>query len=313
MLFLPWHSTCSSSITDTISDIQCHVDNMDKKNQVIYSAISETKPTRNGDVFLVGAGPGDADLLTVKALRVIQSCDVILYDNLVSEEIKLLFPSATKQFFVGKSKSNHSIDQKDLNKLIVNLSRKGLSVCRLKGGDPFIFGRGSEEMLTLHQAGIETQVVPGITAASGCTSYAGIPLTHRKVSQGCTFVTAQAATELAVNWASLAAVNHTLVFYMGLSQLPMISQQLTQHGLAGDTPAALIENGTQSVQRVLTSTVSALAEQAKQQQFVSPTLIVIGEVVNYRQQLQWFEKLANEPQTDRGSSMHFANITRLSA
>ncbi|MFT4924651.1 MAG: uroporphyrin-III C-methyltransferase [Phenylobacterium sp.] len=266
---------------------------------------------KNGRVFLVGSGPGDADLLTVKALRLIQNCDVILYDNLVSEDIKAFFPAASRKFFVGKSMSNHSIDQQDLNKLMVTLARKGLSVCRLKGGDPFIFGRGSEEMLTLHKAGIEAEVVPGITAASGCTSYAGIPLTHRKVSQGCTFITAAAATALTVNWAALASTNHTLVFYMGLSQLPLICQQLSQHGLSVDTPAALIENGTQSSQRVLTSTVSELAQQASEHQFVSPTLIVIGEVVNYRQQLQWFEKLANEAVELTPSETHYP--TRLSA
>lgn len=293
---------------------------MNKTTQAINSAVNTTNTMTNakasaghGKVFLVGSGPGDADLLTVKALRLIEQCDVILYDNLVSDEIKALFPAPSKKFFVGKSKSHHSIDQKDLNKLLVTLARKGQSVCRLKGGDPFIFGRGSEEMLTLHQAGIETEVVPGITAASGCTSYAGIPLTHRKVSQGCTFVTGQAAKALSVNWASLATIDHTLVFYMGLSQIPMICQQLTGHGLQGDTPAALIEKGTQSTQRVVTTTVAQLEAQAKAHQLVSPTLIVIGEVVNYRSQLHWFEKMVTAPLNSEAVQANFANPTRLSA
>jgi uroporphyrin-III C-methyltransferase len=282
-------------------------------NNITQAANTRLNTTKKGKVFLVGAGPGDVDLLTVKALRLIENCDVILYDNLVSDEIKALFPSATKKFFVGKSKSDHSIDQQDLNKLMVKLGRRGLSVCRLKGGDPFIFGRGSEEMLTLHEAGIETQVVPGITAASGCSSYAGIPLTHRKVSQGCTFVTGQAAASLKVNWQSLASLEHTLVFYMGLSQVPDICINLVSHGLSPDTPAALIEKGTQASQRVITTTVSQLQQQAEEHQLISPTLIVIGEVVNYRQQLQWFETMT--PSGDESNIEHsdFTHNTRLSA
>ena len=255
----------------------------------------QIKQTSNekGKVFLVGAGPGDSDLLTVKALRLIQSCDVILYDNLVSEEIRNLFPQGSKKFFVGKSKSNHSVPQGQLNQLMVTLSSKGLSVCRLKGGDPFVFGRGSEEMLVLHKAGVTTEVVPGITAASGCTSYAGIPLTHRGVSQGCTFITGHAERSLKLNWTSLATTNHTLVFYMGLSQLSNIRQQLVQHGLSKHTPAALIENGSQTCQRVITASLEELEEQAKEHSFTSPTLIVIGEVVKYREELKWFESIQN--------------------
>lgn len=260
------------------------------------SAKTTTTNRQNGKVYLVGAGPGDVDLLTVKALRLIESCDVILYDNLVSDDIKTLFPAGTKKFFVGKSTNNHSIAQGDLNNLLVTLSRKGMSVCRLKGGDPFVFGRGSEEMLVLRKADVETEVVPGITAASGCTSYAGIPLTHRLIAQGCTFVTGHAAKDLNVNWQSLATANHTLVFYMGLSQIPKICEQLNEHGLSLDTPAALIENGTRVEQRVVSGTVATLEQKAKQHQLVSPTLIVIGEVVNFRKQLQWFESTCAQTQ-----------------
>lgn len=266
-----------------------------------------------GKVFLVGAGPGDSDLLTVKALRLIQSCDVILYDNLVSEEIRALFPIGIKKFFVGKSKNNHSVPQGQLNKLLMTLAKKGLVVCRLKGGDPFVFGRGSEEMLVLHKAGISTEVVPGITAASGCTSYAGIPLTHRGVSQGCTFITGHAEKSLALNWSSLAKANHTLVFYMGLSQLSNIRQQLVQHGLSKYTPAALIENGSQACQRVITSSLDELEDKAKSNSFISPTLIVIGEVVKYREELKWFETLQNTQQLDLATTNTLKEKTRLTA
>jgi len=246
----------------------------------------------NGKVYLVGAGPGDVDLLTVKALRLIQSCDVILYDNLVSAAIRSIFPNGCKKFFVGKSRADHSIPQHNLNQLMVTLAKRGLSVCRLKGGDPLIFGRGSEEMLVLHKAGITTELIPGITAASGCTSYAGIPLTHRGVSQGCTFITGHAEKNLDINWSSLATAGHTLVFYMGLSQLPNIRKKLLENGLAKETPAALIENGTHQCQRVVTSTLDNLAQDAVALQLTSPTLIVIGKVVKLREQLAWFEDLS---------------------
>ncbi len=264
-------------------------------------------------VYLVGAGPGNADLLTVKALRLIQSCDVILYDNLVSEEIRALFPVGTKKFFVGKSKSNHSVPQGQLNKLLVTLAKKGLAVCRLKGGDPFVFGRGSEEMLVLHQAGISTEIVPGITAASGCTSYAGIPLTHRGVSQGCTFITGHAEKSLELNWSSLAKANHTLVFYMGLAQLDNIRQQLVKHGLSKHTAAALIENGSKTCQRVITTSLEKLEDQAKEHSFVSPTLIIIGEVVKYRDELNWFERINDTQRFDSATTNTSKEKNRLTA
>jgi uroporphyrin-III C-methyltransferase len=242
----------------------------------------------NGKVFLVGAGPGASDLLTVKALRVIQSCDVILYDNLVSEEIRALFPSGTKKIYVGKRKEHHILPQHQLNQLMIKLAGKGTSVCRLKGGDPFVFGRGSEEMLDLHKAGVMVEVIPGLTAASGCSGYAGIPLTHRGLSQGCTFVTGHAEKDLTIDWSSLASLNHTLVFYMGLSQAETISSHLISHGLSADTPCALVENGSQAEQRVIETTIKDLNKEALSNQFKSPTLIIVGEVVSLREQLQWF-------------------------
>jgi len=260
------------------------------------------QPTKNANkkakAYLVGAGPGASDLLTIKALRVIQSSEVILYDNLVSKEIRSLFPAGSKKIFVGKRKNCHSVPQQHLNQLMIQLVRKGQSVCRLKGGDPFVFGRGSEEMIALHQAGVEAEIVPGITAASGCSGYAGIPLTHRGVSQGCTLVTGHAEKDLTINWSALAKLDHTLVFYMGLSQTRNISTHLINHGLSADTPCALIEKGSQADQTVVVTTLKSLHQSAKSNQLESPTLIVVGEVVSLSTQLQWFN-LAKEFEQDR--------------
>ena len=249
---------------------------------------------QSGKVFLVGAGPGDPDLLTVKALRTIQSADLILFDNLVSEEIRQLFPEATPCRYVGKAKEKHSIPQKHLNQLLIDEAQQGKIICRLKGGDPFVFGRGSEEMLSLHKAGIAAEVIPGITAASGCTSYAGIPLTHRGISQSCTFVTAHGETALNINWQALAQQQNTLVFYMGLGHCEEIREQLTLAGMSIDTPAALIERGTQMQQRVITGSLKQLPALARQHQLQSPTLIVVGEVVSLAKELQWFSQLPQQ-------------------
>jgi len=250
--------------------------------------------TRPGFVSLVGAGPGDPDLLTVKALRVIQTADIILFDRLVSEEIRALFPKQTPAFYVGKVKDNHSIPQHELNQLIVNKAQQGLHVCRLKGGDSFVFGRGGEEMLEARAAGIEVEIVPGITAAAGCTSYAGIPLTHRGYTQGCSFVTAHGEKELNTNWQALASSGHTLVFYMGLSKAQMISDELQAAGMSGEMPAALIENGCCPQQRVVRGQLRELAELVQREQVQSPALIVVGKVVDLADQLSWFTELQAE-------------------
>ncbi|WP_084605593.1 uroporphyrinogen-III C-methyltransferase [Psychromonas aquimarina] len=241
-----------------------------------------------GTVYLVGAGPGDADLLTVKALSLIQQCDVIIFDNLVSKEIRLLFPEQALSVYVGKSKGSHHFTQSKINQLLADKARQGLNVCRLKGGDAFVFGRGGEEMIELKKQGIQVEIVPGITAAAGCGSYAGIPLTHRGLSQGCTFVTAHAEKELDINWSALAELDHTLVFYMGLSKVPLIEKQLTAAGLSKDTPAAIIENGCCPEQRLITGQLNQLASLVTKEQVKSPALIMIGKVVSLSQQLQWF-------------------------
>ncbi len=243
-----------------------------------------------GMVSLVGAGPGDPDLLTLKALRVIEQSDVIIYDNLVSQEIRQLFPRDAETLYVGKIKGDHSYSQSDINQLLIEKSRQGLTVCRLKGGDAFVFGRGGEEMLLLKKQGIEVQIVPGITAAAGCSSYAGIPLTHRGLAQGCTFVTAHAEKELDIQWQALAKLDHTLVFYMGLSKVLMIETQLIQAGLAKTTPVAVIENGCCPQQRVITGDINQLASLVAKHQIKSPSLIMVGKVVALAEQLQWVQQ-----------------------
>ena len=247
-----------------------------------------------GKVYLVGAGPGDAELLTLKAIKAINSADMILFDHLVSEDIRQLFPASIPAVYVGKVKDHHSIPQDQLNKLLVEKATQGLNLCRLKGGDAFVFGRGGEEMLQLKQAGIEVELIPGITAAAGCTSYAGIPLTHRGLSQGCTFVTAHAEKELSINWSSLAQLDHTLVFYMGLSRAEMIADKLQACGQDGATPVALIENGCCPNQRVVRGQLSELPQLVMDEDVQSPALIVVGKVVQLSEQLDWFRTQAEQ-------------------
>ncbi|QEY14272.1 uroporphyrinogen-III C-methyltransferase [Cellvibrio sp. KY-YJ-3] len=235
---------------------------------------------------MVGAGPGDAELLTLKALRAINNADIIFYDYLVSPDIRALFPSHIPAHYVGKAKNQHSIKQEDLNQLLVTQAQAGLNVCRIKGGDPFVFGRGGEELLELRSAGIDAEVIPGITSASGCSTYADIPLTHRGLSQGCTFVTGHAEKSLDVNWAALAQLNHTLVFYMGLTRADEIATQLLAGGLAADTPVAIIENGCRKDQRDIISTLTEFPAAVIREQVQSPALIIVGEVVRMKEKLQ---------------------------
>ncbi|MHA2937552.1 uroporphyrinogen-III C-methyltransferase [Vibrio sp. RC27] len=251
-------------------------------------AVSVTRP---GVVTLVGAGPGDPDLLTVKALRVIQQAKLIVFDNLVSDEIQALFPANAKKLYVGKAKGQHSSTQDEINNILIKYSLSGVDVCRVKGGDSFVFGRGGEEMLLLAQKGIAVDVVPGITAASGCTSYSQIPLTHRGLAQGCTFITAHADKKLEINWPALATLNQTLVIYMGLSKTDMISKQLIRGGMDPETPVAFLENGCTPKQRTFTGQLKQLTELKQQHDIQSPALIVIGKVVSVASQMQWLEQL----------------------
>ncbi|SDJ91327.1 uroporphyrinogen-III C-methyltransferase [Ferrimonas sediminum] len=240
-------------------------------------------------VSLIGAGPGDPELLTLKAMDRIQQADVILYDNLVSEAIRARFPDGASAIYVGKKRHNHALPQAQLNQRMVALARQGHRIVRLKGGDPFVFGRGSEELLALHRAGVVAEVIPGITAASGCGSYAGIPLTHRGLSQSCTLITGQADAKLQLDWAALAKGNQTLVFYMGLNQLPHIRHQLSLNGMSDATPVALVENGCRPEQRVIITSLTQMATDALRHNLRSPTLIYIGEVVRLADSLRWWQ------------------------
>jgi len=222
----------------------------------------------------------------VKALRAINTADIIFYDYLVSADIRALFPKNIPAHYVGKAKNQHSIAQEDLNQLLVKQAQLGLTVCRIKGGDPFVFGRGGEELLELRSADIEAEVIPGITSASGCSTYADIPLTHRGLSQGCTFVTGHAEKSLDVNWNALAQLNHTLVFYMGLTRADEIAEKLLAGGLSADTPVAIIENGCRKDQRDIISTLKEFPVAVLREKVQSPALIIVGEVVRMKEKLQ---------------------------
>lgn len=241
-------------------------------------------------VHLVGAGPGDPDLLTVKALRLIETVDAVVYDKLVSPAIIDLIPVGTTRIFAGKQTKNHFMPQEEINALLVDLAQAGHRVMRLKGGDPFVFGRGGEEALHLAEHGIPFEVVPGITSSAGCAAYAGIPLTHRHLAHGVRFVTGhtQNAGGLDLNWDSLADPDTTLVVYMGLTNVKEISARLMAAGLPADTPACAINQGTRPEQEVLQSTLANLADDIAARQITGATLLVIGKVAGLAEQLTWF-------------------------
>ena len=262
-------------------------DNITAADGLIEQALTEWQ-TPQGEVYLVGAGPGDPELLTLKALRLMQQADVVIYDRLVSQPILDLCRRDAEKIYVGKARSDHSVPQHGINALLVEYAQQGKRVCRLKGGDPFIFGRGGEEIQELFASGVAFQVVPGITAASGCSAYAGIPLTHRDYAQSVRFLTGhlkEGSPELP--WHELVYENQTLVLYMGLVGLEKICAQLIAHGQRSNMPVALISKGTTPEQKVVVGTLADIALKVTEHQIQAPTLTIIGEVVSLREQLQW--------------------------
>ncbi|HNV88612.1 MAG TPA: siroheme synthase CysG [Methylotenera sp.] len=246
--------------------------------------------SKKGEVFLVGGGPGDPDLLTFRALRLMQQCDVCVYDKLVSHEVMELVRRDAELIYVGKARDQHTMPQEEINELLARLALEGKRVLRLKGGDPFIFGRGGEEIETLMQHGVPFQVVPGITAANGVSSYAGIPLTHRDYAQACLFITGHLKDgTLDLDWQAMARPNQTVVVYMGLVGLAQICEKLIEHGVSASMPVAVVQQGTTPRQKVVTATLSDLAEKVAAAEMKPPCLTIIGEVVKLREKLNWFE------------------------
>jgi len=251
-------------------------------NKALETSVRGKSVLRQGEVALVGSGPGDAELLTIRAMRFIEQAQIAIYDRLVSDEILDLLPENCERFYVGKEQAKHCVPQDKINEILAEQAKLGKRVLRLKGGDPFIFGRGGEEAEYLLQNGVSCHVCPGVTAASGCTTYSGIPLTHRGVAQGCTFITGHLQNDGQLNlpWQSLASDAQTVVFYMGINTLPTIAKELVNHGRKASTPAALIYKGTQPEQQTYRGTIDTLADLVKKHDIKPPTLIVIGDVVN---------------------------------
>jgi len=257
------------------------------------------KGSEAGSVALVGAGPGDPELLTLKALKLIERADVIVHDRLVAPEILALARPRTQRIYVGKERNRHILPQDGICALLVRLAREGKRVVRLKGGDPFIFGRGGEEIEALAANGVRFEVVPGISAANGVAAYAGIPLTHRDYAQACVFVTGHLKdSTVDLDWPALARPRQTIVVYMGLLGLPTLCRELIAHGLPATTPAAMVQHGTTLRQCVVTATLATLAEQAEAAGLEPPTLIIVGEVVRLHATLAWFTPAGESPATE---------------
>jgi uroporphyrin-III C-methyltransferase/precorrin-2 dehydrogenase/sirohydrochlorin ferrochelatase len=259
--------------------------------EALRREIEDNRPATSGEVYLVGGGPGNPDLLTFRALRLMQQADVVLHDALVSPEVLNLVRRDAERIYVGKQRDFHTLRQGEINELMVKLALEGKRVLRLKGGDPFIFGRGGEEIETLAAHGVRFEVVPGITAASGVAAYAGIPLTHRECAQSCVFVTGHLRdNSINLDWEGLVRPDQTIVIYMGLHGLDILCRELIAHGLSARMPAAIVQQGTTRHQRVVTGTLETLPQRALEAKLKPPTLIIVGEVVRLREKLAWFDK-----------------------
>lgn len=279
-----WERILTGRVVSLLSQKQEHA-----AEQALLEEFDNASPTSTGEAYIVGGGPGDPDLLTLRALQLMQQSDVVIYDGLVSKEVLNLARRDADLISVRKSAGFHSVPQPDINALIVKYAKEGKKVCRLKGGDPFIFGRGGEEVEELVKENIPFQVVPGITAAAGCSAYAGIPLTHRDYAQSVQFVTGHCRKDgKGPDWSSLAKPNQTVLIYMGLINSSDIQRELIEHGRNPSTPVALVENGTRAEQRVVTGTLGGLVDLIESHQVKSPALIVVGEVVALQAKLSWF-------------------------
>lgn len=279
-----WEQTLEGEVAEKV-----FAGRIEEAEKLLKASLEREEESQQGEVYLVGAGPGDPELLTFKALRLMQKADVVFYDNLVSAEVLDLCRRDADLVYVGKKRDDHAVPQEGINTLLVEHALLGKRVVRLKGGDPFIFGRGGEELEELRRHNISFQVVPGITAASACSTYAGIPLTHRKYAQSVRFITGQLKNRKEeLNYAELVHSNQTIVFYMGLHALPVLTEGMIKHGKPGHTPVAIVSKGTSPDQQVLTGTLETIACLQEQVQLPAPALIIVGEVVELQENLAWF-------------------------
>lgn len=285
-----WETMIAGPIAEHLFSAQDDLatDLMDK---LLDEAAADGDKTPDGEVYLVGTGPGDPDLLTFRALRLMQQADVVLYDRLIGDGIINLVRRDAERIYVGKMKDDHSVPQEEISDMLIRLAKEGKRVLRLKGGDPFVFGRGGEEIDKLAENGVTFQVIPGVTAANGCAAYAGIPLTHRDHAQSYVVVTGHEKDgDLNLNWDGLIQPRQTIVIYMGLTSLGTITQGFLEHGADPAMPAAIIENGTRRGQRVVVGTLRTLADKATAAKIKSPALIIIGSVVTLQEKLSWFSE-----------------------